>query len=259
MRAALLAATAVLSLWASTQAFAQAIPLPPIGQMSLTRIAPANAEGETVFLETTTLTPRSAGWGFLVYPSDRTMGSGQFSGMWIRVATDCAANTAAIRVIVGARPDGSETFPSANDEPLQPVSGNSIFGMVARAVCQQATPVGPTAADKSAAVRIAREAVAFDLGGPVVWMRDVAAEGVYVGTLTRRGDTSVYDAVWVFAPTGQIITDVLEVRGVVNGQLIIHRQGINGTYTAPVVNGQLGRGRASWVSDPNYYWEILRR
>jgi hypothetical protein len=96
----------------------------------------------------------------------------------------------------------------------------------------------------------------FDLGA-VVTMRDVSAGGNYEGTWTRRGNSNVYDAEWTFVPTGQKIVDVIEVRGVENGRLVIYRRGNQGIYSAPLKNGKLGRGTASWVSDPDYYWEVV--
>jgi hypothetical protein len=96
----------------------------------------------------------------------------------------------------------------------------------------------------------------FDLGA-IVKMRDVSAGGNYEGVWTRRGDSNVYDAEWTYVPTGQKLVDVLEVRGVEKGRLVIYRRGNQGTYSAPLNGGKLGRGTASWVSDPNYYWEIV--
>jgi hypothetical protein len=91
--------------------------------------------------------------------------------------------------------------------------------------------------------------------GPVIKTFEVASEGDYKGTFVRRGTSNVYDAEWIFVPTKQKIVDVLEVRGILNGELIIHRRGNNGTYTMPIKNGVMGRGKASWVSDPGFFWE----
>lgn len=94
--------------------------------------------------------------------------------------------------------------------------------------------------------------------GSRVYVREVGSNGVYEGTWTQRGRSNVYDGVWVYLPTGERITDVLQVQGVVDGQLVITRPG--GVYAIPAYrNGAFGRGKASWVTDPNYYWEILER
>ena len=95
---------------------------------------------------------------------------------------------------------------------------------------------------------------------PTVKFREASTKpggGVYEGVWTRRGTSNIYDGAWTYLPTGQKYVDVLEVRGVENGKLIVFRQGNKGTYTIPVANGKTGRGTASWVSDPAFYVEFF--
>lgn len=94
--------------------------------------------------------------------------------------------------------------------------------------------------------------------GPRVVVREVGVDGVYEGVWTRRGASNVYDGVWIFAPTGAQTRDVVTVYGVVDGTLIATRPG--GAYAFPVRrSGGFGRGRASWVMDPEFYVEIVDR
>lgn len=81
--------------------------------------------------------------------------------------------------------------------------------------------------------------------------------GVYEATWTRRGTTNLYDGAWTFLPTGQKFSDVMEVRGVMDGKFIVYRQGNKGTYSFPMVNGRPARGTASWVTDPAFYVEFV--
>lgn len=82
-------------------------------------------------------------------------------------------------------------------------------------------------------------------------------DGVYEAVWTRRGASNIYDGAWTYLPTGQKFSDVMEVRGVEAGKLIIYRQGIKGTYTIPITDGKPARGTASWVSDPAFYVEFV--
>lgn len=107
-----------------------------------------------------------------------------------------------------------------------------------------------------ATVAWAAEPTPYDWG-PLIKTFEPSASGDYKGTFVRRGTTNVYDAEWIYVPTGQKIVDVLEVRGIVKGELIVYRRGNQGTYTMPIKNGVMGRGKASWVSDPTYYWEVV--
>ena len=91
--------------------------------------------------------------------------------------------------------------------------------------------------------------------GPAIFVREYASEGVHMGFWVRRGSSNVYDMTAVLASNGSKNADVLEVLGVRDGQLTIRRRGNQGTYT---LNLASGRGKASWVSDSRYYWEIVR-
>lgn len=82
-------------------------------------------------------------------------------------------------------------------------------------------------------------------------------DGVYEATWTRRGASNIYDGAWIYLPTGQKFSDVLEVRGVENGKLTVYRQGNKGTYSFPMANGKPARGTATWVSDPAFFVEFL--
>lgn len=93
---------------------------------------------------------------------------------------------------------------------------------------------------------------------PLLHMREVLFSGNYEGIWRRRGESNVYDALWVHVPTGEITADILVVSGVQRGHLVIRRQHARGSYFAPVLaDGRLLPGTASWVSDPAYYWTIL--
>lgn len=112
------------------------------------------------------------------------------------------------------------------------------------------------AACSLAAAAWAADPVPYDWGA-VIKTFEPSASGDYKGTFTRRGTSNVYDAEWIYVPTQQKIVDVLEVRGLVGGELVIYRRGNQGIYTMPITNGVMGRGKASWVSDPTYYWEAV--
>lgn len=93
--------------------------------------------------------------------------------------------------------------------------------------------------------------------GPVFHMREATPAGPLDGIWIRRGP-NLYDAVWVQASNGQMQRDVLEVRGIVDGELIIYRQGYRGSYRAKVrANGTLEPGTASWFNSPAYSWSPL--
>ncbi|MCC2636972.1 MAG: hypothetical protein K0Q68_691 [Moraxellaceae bacterium] len=81
--------------------------------------------------------------------------------------------------------------------------------------------------------------------GPVFHMREVTPVGSVAGIWIRRGRSSLYDAVWVQADNGQMQRDVLELRGIVDGELTLYRQGYRGSYRARVgANGMLEPGSA---------------
>lgn len=94
--------------------------------------------------------------------------------------------------------------------------------------------------------------------GEVFHMREIMPGGNYEGIWRRRGISNIYDALWVHAASGQVSRDVLEVRGVQNGEIVIHRQGMNGVYRARVrEDGTLASGTASWITNPTYRWQPL--
>lgn len=131
------------------------------------------------------------------------------------------------------------------------------------AACHEAAARGQLEIAFTRAAPAAKPAPAtgVDLGA-VFRMREVVPSGNYDGTWTRRGNSNVYDARWIYVPTGQVLTDVLEVVGVDNGELVIRRQGIKalygyeGFYRAPLrPDGTLGPGKANWVTLADYHWE----
>jgi hypothetical protein len=95
--------------------------------------------------------------------------------------------------------------------------------------------------------------------GAVFHMRETLAGASYEGIWRRRDDTSsLYDGYWVHMKTGQVQKDVLEVRGIDNGELVIHRQGSDTLYRAPVrADGSLGPGQALLAGKPAYQWRAL--
>lgn len=94
--------------------------------------------------------------------------------------------------------------------------------------------------------------------GPVFHMREVTPVGSFEGIWVRRGRSSIYDAVWVQAANGQMQRDVLELRGVVDGELTLYRQSYRGSYRARVgANGTLEPGSASWFDSAGYSWSAL--
>lgn len=98
---------------------------------------------------------------------------------------------------------------------------------------------------------------AADLG-PVFHIREVTPAGNIDGIWVRRGASNLYDGVWVQAANGQMQRDVLELRGIIDGQLTLYRQGYRGTYQAKVrADGRLEPGTASWFKDAGYTWAPL--
>lgn len=94
--------------------------------------------------------------------------------------------------------------------------------------------------------------------GPVFHMREVTPVGSVAGIWIRRGRSSLYDAVWVQADNGQMQRDVLELRGIVDGELTLYRQGYRGSYRARVgANGMLEPGSATWFDNASYSWSPL--
>lgn len=94
--------------------------------------------------------------------------------------------------------------------------------------------------------------------GPVFHMREVTPVGNFEGIWVRRGRSPVYDAVWVQVDTGQMQRDVLELRGIVDGELTLYRQSYRGSYRARVAaNGALEPGSASWFDNAAYSWSAL--
>lgn len=94
--------------------------------------------------------------------------------------------------------------------------------------------------------------------GAVFHMREATPAGSIDGIWFRRGRSNVYDAIWVQAGNGQMQRDVLELRGIVDGELTIHRQGFSGSYRARVrPDGTLAPGSASWFDSTAYSWGPL--
>ncbi len=94
--------------------------------------------------------------------------------------------------------------------------------------------------------------------GPVFHMREITPVGSFEGIWVRRGRSSTYDAVWVQAANGQMQRDVLELRGIVDGELTLYRQSYRGSYRARVnAGGTLEPGTASWFDSPAYSWSAL--
>jgi hypothetical protein len=94
--------------------------------------------------------------------------------------------------------------------------------------------------------------------GAVFRMRETMPGGNYEGIWRRRGDSDIYDGLWVHASTGNVTYDVLEVRGVEDGELVIARLGLQGSYRAKLhADGSLGPGRASWMKSAKYSWRPL--
>ena len=187
---------------------------------------------------------------------------------WNRFTYQCADGTQTFDLVWHVLADGRlipGSFRRASGRPSEPYG--AAEGAMLRIACGQAQPPGgPVHTDAAAALRAvnwpppgsgAAVAAPFDLG-PVVKHREVGANGVYEGVWTRRGAGPVYDAVWTFLPTGQRITDTVEVLGVVAGRLIIRRHGVpEGVYSAPMSGQGPGRGIASWVQERGYYWEFV--
>jgi hypothetical protein len=123
---------------------------------------------------------------------------------------------------------------------------------------QKATPTPAPAVSAPSSTGPAKPAAKpFDLGAQA-GMREMTSEGVYEVFLTRRGTTNVYDGVWLFQPTGVRTNDVLEVRGIENGKLIIDRKSKAGSYVASILpSGKPDMGSATWIKDPGYYWALL--
>ena len=128
------------------------------------------------------------------------------------------------------------------------ISAESLVRVMALALL--AGPAGTTA--------LAQAPATVDLG-PVVHVRESGAGGFYDATWTRRGTSPVYDGEWVFSGNGQRTSDTVEVLGVRDGQLRVRRTAVaNGVYAIPIYRGRpAGKGTASWVSDPTYYWTIV--
>lgn len=94
--------------------------------------------------------------------------------------------------------------------------------------------------------------------GPVFHMRESTPAGTVDGIWFRRGRSGLYDGVWVQAENGQMLRDVLELRGIVDGELTVYRQGYHGSYRARVRDdGTLAPGTASWFDTPAYAWGPL--
>lgn len=94
--------------------------------------------------------------------------------------------------------------------------------------------------------------------GEVFHVRETVTGGGYEGIWRRRGTTSTYDGYWVHLGSGQVLKDVLEVRGVRDGVLQIHRTGSAGDYQARVrPDGSLAEGSATWSAPGAFRWQPL--
>lgn len=112
-------------------------------------------------------------------------------------------------------------------------------------------PVAPSVAAPVA------EAGGADLG-EVFHVRETVKGGGYEGIWRRRGQSAVYDGYWMHLGTGRVLKDVLEVRGVRDGTLVIHRAGSEGDYLAPVQpGGNLAAGTATWADSGAFRWQPL--
>lgn len=107
------------------------------------------------------------------------------------------------------------------------------------------------------AVALAPVVQPADLGA-VFHMREMTPVGVLDGIWVRRGRSNLYDGVWVNGGNGQLQRDVLELRGIVDGELTLYRQSYRGSYRARVrSNGTLASGAASWYGSEAYSWSAL--
>lgn len=94
--------------------------------------------------------------------------------------------------------------------------------------------------------------------GPVFHMRENTPAGNFEGIWVRRGRSGLYDAFWVNVANGLMQRDVLELHGIVDGELSLYRQSYRGHYRARVrADGTLAPGVASWFDSPAYSWGAL--
>ncbi|MDF2445279.1 MAG: hypothetical protein K0S46_515 [Moraxellaceae bacterium] len=94
--------------------------------------------------------------------------------------------------------------------------------------------------------------------GAVFHMRELARGGNYEGLWRRSDFPNVYDAYWIHLPTGQVLKDVIEVRGIEDGELVLYRRVAGGHYRAPLrADGRLATGTASWASRAAFRWMPL--
>lgn len=121
----------------------------------------------------------------------------------------------------------------------------------------EASATAPVVTEATAAAALAPVMKPANLG-PVFHMREVTPAGTFHGLWFRRGRSPLYDAVWVQANSGQMQRDVLELRGIVDGELTLYRQGFRGSYRARVLpDGTLAPGAASWFDNAAYSWTPL--
>lgn len=132
-----------------------------------------------------------------------------------------------------------------------------LGGADAPGAAGEAAATTPVAQEATAAPTLAPVMKPADLG-PVFHMREVTPAGTFHGLWFRRGRSPLYDAVWVQANNGQMQRDVLELRGIVEGELTLYRQGFRGSYRARVrPDGSLAPGAASWFDNAAYSWTPL--
>lgn len=155
---------------------------------------------------------------------------------------------------VANRSDGQDPVVQAMGQCHEDYAQGLLGGPDVLSRPQEASPapaIAPVVPAHTPVVRMA------DLG-PVFHMREVTPAGNFDGIWFRRGRTTIYDAVWVQAASGQMQRDVLELRGIVDGELTLFRQSYHGSYRARVrPNGTLAPGKASWFNNAAYSWSAL--
>lgn len=89
--------------------------------------------------------------------------------------------------------------------------------------------------------------------GPVAHMRELTPAGNFEGIWRRRGQTHVYDALWVYLPSGEVMEEVLSVT-LRQGRIEAHRLDIPGLYDGRVPKRPLPARTAGRVSRQ---WQLL--
>lgn len=110
-------------------------------------------------------------------------------------------------------------------------------------------PYSDTTLIKTKPLTPATDGAVISSGLANVWA--VNENDAWTGTWTRRGNSDVFDAVWVHNQTKEHITDVLKITAIEGSKITIYREGLKGYYYGTLSSDftRITNGTCTWVKE----------